>query len=229
LKETQSKEPLKMISLSRTQKNAGSLQRQSLFLAASMMMFLILSTTTTTTTTTNVPVLVVPAAQAFAPILPSKIPATSTLSATKKSSSPPQQQQAAAQFEYQELVAQLDELQSQKIAFSKLTPTKQQELAQYTRTVATQRNSPIPLTEMAQALPGTTWKLLLSTQPLLANDLPADASVVLDILDSQTLSYNLKFSKKTFGLQKISAQSQYTVDVSTILVQGMYHHGCATH
>ena len=187
-------------------------QTSPLWLLCSAAFLLVLSSSTTRTEKSSSCSLL-PLAQAFVPVttlLPGRR-FQQKLYGTKDT-----QPKQEAQFEYQELVAQLDEMLSRNIPMTRLTPQKQQELQQYTRAVATKRiSSSVPSSDNLQS---TSWKLVFSTQSLLATELPADATVGLEFLDASTLNYNLDFGKKTFGLNKLTAKSQYTIDVSACMV-----------
>jgi hypothetical protein len=143
-------------------------------------------------------------------------------SAPSSSSSPPplpKKPALLAEFEYQELKIQLNALQEQGILFSQLRSDKKNELEGYIRRIVNRRPSPIPLFELGQALTSRTntskqWKLVFSTQRATTESLPSDATVLLKFLNDKELEYSLKFGKRTMGLNRLTAKSTYTVDVS---------------
>jgi hypothetical protein len=127
-----------------------------------------------------------------------------------------------AEFEYQELKIQLNALQEQGILFSQLRSDKKNELEGYVRRIVNRRPSPIPLYELGQSLKTSStridtnkqWKLVFSTQRATTESLPSDATVLLKFLNDKELEYSLKFGKRTMGLNRLTAKSTYTVDVS---------------
>jgi hypothetical protein len=123
-----------------------------------------------------------------------------------------------ADFEYQELKIQLNAMKMQSVVSAQLRPEKKIELEGYVKRVLNRRPSPIPMYEVGKYLPGTTWKLTFSTQSLVS-DLPKDANISLDFLNDSMLNYNLEFTK-TFGLNKLTARSSYSVDVSKTMQGG---------
>lgn len=134
-----------------------------------------------------------------------------------KSSSSPKKASAAGEFAYQEMRAQLNAMRKQGIPSRDLGPEKRAELEGYVRTVLNNRSDmSIPLENIGeQLLPQSKWQLLFSTQSAVLGDLPRDASVFINILDEENLDYRLQFSKKTLGLNSITAKSKYTFDVSS--------------
>ena len=118
-----------------------------------------------------------------------------------------------ADFEYQELKIQLQAMKDQNVVTGQLLEPKRKELEGYIRRILARRESPIPLYEMKNHIPGTEWRLTYSTQPLTASSLPNDVRIGLKFLDEQTLDYCLDFTK-TFGLNKLTARSSYQVEVS---------------
>lgn len=133
---------------------------------------------------------------------------TSKLSALAMSKPKPSE---TAEFEYQELKVQLEEMQKQNVKSIQLAVEKRQELERYARMIANRR--PSSLNEMGKQLPNSKWKLVFTTQAL-ADALPGDATIVLDFKTADKLDYCLEFSKKTLGLNRIVAKSSYSVDVS---------------
>lgn len=120
-----------------------------------------------------------------------------------------------ADFEYQELKVQLDGMRQSGVASRDLEPAKRIELANYARQILRQRNSPVPLHEVGQSLVGSKWRMALATDES-SEALPRDATVVLDFVDDARLDYQLQFSEKTFGLNRITAQSSWKCNTGPI-------------
>jgi hypothetical protein len=144
-----------------------------------------------------------------------------------------------ADFEYQELRAQIEAMDQQHkrgtiIAGRDLKDdeTKRNELEQYIQAVVEQRPSPIPLADIGRVLtasPGRyEWKLVYSTmkqqqqQQQQADMPPRDATVLLEFDNNDNddndkkpkqFNYILEFSKKTLGLHRLIAKSTYQVDI----------------
>ena len=57
---------------------------------------------------------------------------------------------------------------------------------------------------------------MFSTSEAVLESLPNDATVLLKIVNEDTLDYTLKFSKKTMGLDSLTAKCKYTFDVSAM-------------
>jgi len=145
---------------------------------------------------------------AFQPVDLSCHSRTSKLSALAMNTPKPSE---TAEFEYQELKANLEEMQKQNIKSIRLTPEKRQELARYASKIVNRRPTSMPMTEMGKQLPDSKWKLVFTTQAVNA-DLPGDATIVLDFKTADKVDYCLEFSKKTLGLNRIVAKSSYSVD-----------------
>jgi hypothetical protein len=152
---------------------------------------------------------------------------TSKLSALAMNTPKPSE---TAEFEYQELKVQLEEMQKQNVKSIQLAPEKRQELERYARRIVNRRPSSVPLTEMGKQLPNSKWTLVFTTQTLTA-DLPRDATIALDFKSAaDKLDYCLEFSKKTLGLNRIVAKSSYSVDVSQALTSlHSGKHGIVSH
>jgi hypothetical protein len=112
-----------------------------------------------------------------------------------------------AAFELQELRVQLDAMQKSQVKFQDLNPLAKGKLVEYALAIA--KSSSLPLVE--ERLPGTTWRLALTTEPGALESLPRDATVYLKFLDSENLEYILQFSK-TFGLDKLKAKSKWQLN-----------------
>jgi len=117
-----------------------------------------------------------------------------------------------AEFDYQEMRAQLEAMERQRVASKDLSLVKREEIQQYIANVATNRPSTIPLKEIARVLPNTKWRLTFSTQEATLGDLPRDATVFLEFHDDNLVNYILEFSEATFGLNRLVAKSSYVVD-----------------
>lgn len=128
---------------------------------------------------------------------------------------------AAAEFELQELRAQLKEMAQKNINSASLSLEKRQELEGYIQTVCETSTSPIPLGTLATTKPTPLlglWRLVFSTEKATLSVLPKEATVYVNILTSPeadkdgTLEYSLKFAMG--ALREIKAISTYTIDVS---------------
>jgi hypothetical protein len=120
--------------------------------------------------------------------------------------------QKNAEFEYQELKIQTNAIVDQEVTSARLSIEKRKELEGYCRLVVNRKESPIPLYRIADNLLGE-WQLAFTTQALSLESLPRDAITKLDFKNKSSVDYILEFSK-TFGLNRLVAQSSYTVDVS---------------
>jgi hypothetical protein len=134
------------------------------------------------------------------------------LHATSKRSSPPPKK---ADFEYQELQIQMQAMQKQDVKPSQLTADKRVELEGYVKRILEQRESILPLNRLGDVLPQTKWRMAFSTEPIMSEVLPKDATITLNFLDEKSVEYSLNFSK-TLGLKRLTAKSSYTVDVSEV-------------
>jgi hypothetical protein len=116
-------------------------------------------------------------------------------------------------FEYQELRANLDAMKRQNVPSRDLDAIKRKEIELYVRHVITYRPSiPENFSELAELLPGRSYRLLFSTESAALGDLPRDAQVYLRFKDRTTMEYSLEFSEKTLGLNSIKAISNWTID-----------------
>jgi hypothetical protein len=123
---------------------------------------------------------------------------------------------SGSDFAFQEMRVQLDAMKRNKIPSRDLPLDKRQELEQYVNTVVSQRPSPVALKDIGAVLPGTKWRLGFSTEAATLGDLPRDAEVNLEFINNEKMDYVLEFSKKTLGLNRLTAKSSYTVDVSDV-------------
>jgi hypothetical protein len=135
----------------------------------------------------------------------------------KKSSSTPQP--PPAQFEYQELRAQFNQILQQKIRPNMLSTEKRNELTSYLMKLLLNRPSPIKLKSLGdnngQALYGK-WTLVYSTEAITQlGDLPREATVQLLMKKDYQCEYKLLF-EKTLGLTSITAKSSYIIDTSPV-------------
>lgn len=121
-------------------------------------------------------------------------------------------------FAYQEMLVFLNTMQREGVSSKTMDPAKRSELEGYVRKVLAQRSEQsIPLRDIGQAIvPKSSWKLMFSTSNAVLESLPQDATVFLNILDQENLDYILQFSKKTLGLDSLTAKCKYTFDVSGV-------------
>ena len=129
-----------------------------------------------------------------------------------------QNQPPRAEFEYQELRAQLTTMLKQKIRPKMLAAEKREELESYLTKILLNRPSPIPLKSLgddrAKVLYGK-WILIFSSEAATLGDLPRDATVELVLREDFKCDYKLTFAK-TLGLKSITAKSTYMVDSSPV-------------
>jgi hypothetical protein len=123
---------------------------------------------------------------------------------------------SVADFDYQEMRAQLEAMERQGIPSKDLPPPKRAELTGYVEAIIAKRPSTIPLGSLADVLPNTTWRLAFSTEAATLGDLPRDASVLLEFKGNDSSSdsrvdYVLEFTDKTFVLDRLAAKSTYQV------------------
>jgi hypothetical protein len=103
----------------------------------------------------------------------------------------------------------------QDIKPSQLTADKRVELEGYVKRILERRDSILPLNRLGDTLPQTKWRMAFSTEPVMSEVLPKDATITLNFLDEKSVDYSLNFSK-TLGLKRLTAKSSYSVDVSWI-------------
>jgi len=122
----------------------------------------------------------------------------------------------AGDFAYQEMLVLLRAMQKQGATSRTMDPAKRSELEGYVRTVLeNNRHKSLPLKDIGRALvPSSEWKLMFSSSEAVLESLPNDATVFLNVKDEEHLDYILKFSKKTLGLESLTAECTYTFDVS---------------
>ena len=149
-----------------------------------------------------------------------------TSASPKKSKKPQVAKPNLAEFEMQELRAQLDEMAKRNLGSANLSLEKRLELEGYVRAVCERAPSPIPLDTLAyppnvDLLKGI-WRLGFSTEEATLNVLPKEARVFVNIMTTPNwetgkegkLDYILRFSKG--ALREITAKSTYRVDVSEL-------------
>ena len=135
-------------------------------------------------------------------------------------------QQPTADFEYQELQIQMNAMREQDVKPSQLQPAKREELKGYVEQILSRRlvnqktvDSTVPLdARLRSSLPGTKWRMAFTTQSLMAEALPKDATITLNFASgsgsaatgSNKVDYGLDFFK-TLGLKRLVAKSTYTV------------------
>lgn len=142
---------------------------------------------------------------------------------SKSSSSKKKKQNA--EFEIQELRAQLNTISKSGITPRNLSTEKKEELGTYLRTVLQTSSSTIPLYSLgnddARILHGT-WRMGFSTSSdeddtnSNLQGLPKEAGVLITFYPGNKCDYILSFSKRVLGLDKLIAKSTYAVDCSTI-------------
>lgn len=157
------------------------------------------------------------------PSFSSSYPSTSCHSFVERTSSSSQlfmnKKPLQADFEYQELKIQLKAMMQQGVASSQLPPPKKIELEGYVQRILNRRVSPIQLFEIEKFLgasssnPPSTWELVFTTQSLVQDSLPKDTKIKFEFVNDKELDYILEFTK-TWGLKRLVAKSQYTIDVS---------------
>jgi hypothetical protein len=130
-----------------------------------------------------------------------------------------------ADFERQELRIQLAAIAESGRSVRDLNPTQQRELEGYVRKIVESCPSPVPLKASecnseghvlaTDYLPNSTWRLVLSTDSVIQEALPRDATVVLRFHDTGSpMEYSLDFGKQTMGLNRITALSDWEVDTN---------------
>lgn len=113
-----------------------------------------------------------------------------------------------AEFEYQEIRAQLNAMERQQIPLSQ---RRQDVLQQYLQSIASLRPSTIPLRDIHRVLPGTTWKLVLSSI------VPPCDTILLEFdANESRVNYCLEF--KIWGLSRLVAKSNYQVTEDGIVM-----------
>jgi len=121
----------------------------------------------------------------------------------------------AGEFAFQEMRALLTAMGSSKVVSRDMRQDQRNELAGYVREVCDNKISPINVRQdLPNHLPGTKWKLAFSTDPAALENLPRDANVYLYFHENNNLGvklmdYVLQFSQKTFGLNRIQAESTW--------------------
>jgi hypothetical protein len=140
-----------------------------------------------------------------------QFPSPTILKAQKESS------KDNCEFELQELRAQLNAMKAKGIGSKDLDPLTRAAFANYARQIVAKRPSPIAMSSVAAQLPGSSWRLVFSTEAATLGALPKDATVYLHFVDESNMDYSLRFSEKTFGLDTISAQSKWTGDARGVI------------
>lgn len=137
-------------------------------------------------------------------------------SSVSKPRTPPSASSAplgGGEFEMQEMKFQLRGMLKKGIPSRALLPEKREELASYVRATAMRVPSPVPPGKLAE--PGKlngTWRLAFSTEAATLGDLPREANVLIRFKDDRKVDYVLEFTKKVWGLEGITAASDYMVD-----------------
>lgn len=120
----------------------------------------------------------------------------------------------------------MDAMMEQDVKPSQLEPAKRNELKGYVEQILSRRlvnqktvDSTVPLdVRLRSSLPGTKWRMAFTTQSLMAEALPKDATITLNFASgsgsaatgSNKVDYGLDFFK-TLGLKRLVAKSTYTV------------------
>uniref|UniRef100_A0A7S1Y0Z8 Plastid lipid-associated protein/fibrillin conserved domain-containing protein n=1 Tax=Grammatophora oceanica TaxID=210454 RepID=A0A7S1Y0Z8_9STRA len=135
-----------------------------------------------------------------------------------------------ADFEYQELKAQLEVMSDREMATRDLQSETLETLEGYVKTIVEKRPSLISLPDIGKVLPGSSWKMVFSTQDAVLGDLPEGTSVQINFYNESdfatdpvaslpgltdtggVLDYVLQFPKTALaGVSKLTAKSNYTV------------------
>lgn len=120
-----------------------------------------------------------------------------------------------AEFEMQELRAQLNGMRKAKVSSADLTFEKRMEIESYVRSVATKCDSPVPLSTLGigDTLVGT-WRMAFSTEDAALSVLPKQARVFVTFYDANgggRMDYTLRFIEKVFALRSLTAKSKFSV------------------
>jgi len=137
----------------------------------------------------------------------------------------------------------MDAMREQNVKPSQLDPSKRNELKGYVEEILSRRlrnkktvDSTVPLdVRLRSSLPGTKWRMAFTTQSLMAEALPKDATITLTFAGGSGISstgsnqveYGLDFFK-TLALKRLVAKSTYSVlepqptNPGTAIVQIMY-------
>ena len=117
------------------------------------------------------------------------------------------------------MVVLLTAMQKEGATSRTMDPEKRRELEGYVQTVvrANQQKS-LPLQDIGRAIVGrgsggSEWKLMFSSSDAVLESLPNDATILMKIHDQETMDYTLQFSKKTLGLDSLTAKCHYKFDV----------------
>ena len=101
-----------------------------------------------------------------------------------------------AEFELQELRAQLDAMKQADVTAQNTSQEKRREITSYLFAIVSQTSSPIPLKRLADNnasdLHGK-WRLAFSTNDAMLAELPFESTVLLDIYPNFICDYILKF------------------------------------
>lgn len=117
-------------------------------------------------------------------------------------------------------------MKKQNVKPSQLDPSKRNELRGYVEEILTRRlrnqktvDSSVPLpVRLRSSLPGTKWRMAFTTQSLMAEALPKDATITLEFASgtgsaatgSNKVDYGLDFFK-VLALKRLVAKSTYAV------------------
>eukprot|EP00560_Eucampia_antarctica_P000909 CAMPEP_0197834738 /NCGR_PEP_ID=MMETSP1437-20131217/23505_1 /TAXON_ID=49252 ORGANISM="Eucampia antarctica, Strain CCMP1452" /NCGR_SAMPLE_ID=MMETSP1437 /ASSEMBLY_ACC=CAM_ASM_001096 /LENGTH=178 /DNA_ID=CAMNT_0043439665 /DNA_START=459 /DNA_END=995 /DNA_ORIENTATION=+ len=107
----------------------------------------------------------------------------------------------------------------QKVPSRALSKEKNAEITSYIKKVVNNSPSPVSLKDIGASeglrLMGS-WRLAFSTEAATMGDLPQEASILLKFLPRFKLEYTLEFTKKVWGLSKLTAKSTYIVDTTPL-------------
>ena len=157
-----------------------------------------------------------------------------TPQSSSRSAQPPQSQSSSqsklpAEFEYQELRAQVQALAragwSTFDTAQSLSSDRHAELQSYLQTIVQQRPSPVPLTNLESHLQHSSWRLSYSTPAFCASSgLPRDATVSVEFggnsLDD-TATYRLDFTNNAL-LQNLVATCTWSVGTDPTATDANY-------
>lgn len=120
----------------------------------------------------------------------------------------------------------MDAMREQNVKPSQLDPSKRNELKGYVEEILSRRlknkktvDLSVPLdVRLRSSLPGTKWRMAFTTQSLMAEALPKDATITLTFAGgsgsastgSNKVDYGLDFFK-TLALKRLVAKSTYSV------------------
>lgn len=123
-----------------------------------------------------------------------------------------------AEFELQEIKAQLNAMLKQGIRPKMLDESKRNEVESYLQSILRLRPSTIPLKSLADneaSLLHGKWTMAFSSENEGVGGLPRDATVEINIQPNYKCDYKITYSK-TLGMKSLTAKSSYIVDSSVV-------------